>query len=78
MIYRLLFQGRNIAYSPDDRAVDMALMFGFVKIDDGLVTISNRIFEVRLYNMFLTLPEVQELDIYQSASQKIDLWTMAA
>ena len=69
VIYRLLFQGRNIAYSPDDRAVDMALMFGFVKIDDGLVTISNRIFEVRLYNMFLTLPEVQELDIYQSASQ---------
>lgn len=64
----LLFQGHSIAYNPYDDAVDMALMFGFVKIEKGMVTVANRIFETLLYNMFLTLPEVQNSDIYRMAA----------
>ncbi len=67
MLYLLLFQGRRIVYNPDDQAVDTAMMFGFVKVMDGAVVVANRIFETRLYNMFLTLPDVQNLDVYQAA-----------
>lgn len=67
VIYLLLFEGQNIAYNPDDPAIDMALMFGFVKVKDNSVIVANRIFETRLYNMFLTLPEVQGSDIYREA-----------
>lgn len=65
----LLFQGQDIMYNPDDPAVDMALMFGFVKIENGCVVVANRIFEMRLYNMFLALPQMQENTIYKSALQ---------
>lgn len=67
VIYLLLFQGQSIAYNPDDLAMDMALMFGFVKTENSTVQISNRIFETRLYNYFLTLPEVQSGDMYKLA-----------
>lgn len=59
MIEALLFQGQSIAYNPDDDAVGMAMMFGFVKTDGSSVSIANRIFEMRLYNLFLTTPQVQ-------------------
>lgn len=69
ILYALLFQGRGIIYNPDDEAIDMALMFGFIKLQQETVVIANRIFETRLYNMFLVLPKVQERDIYQFAFQ---------
>lgn len=67
MIEALLFQGKKIAYNPDDEAIGMALMFGFVKTDGSFVSIANRIFEIRLYNLFLTVPQVQENCLYQAA-----------
>ena len=67
MIYLLLFQGQAIAYNPDDQATDMLLMFGFVKVERETVQIANRIFEIRLYNYFLTLPEAQNDDMYKLA-----------
>ena len=57
MIYLLLFQGQVILYNADDAATDILLMFGFVKVKNGTLQIANRIFETRLYNYFLTLPE---------------------
>jgi hypothetical protein len=52
----------------------MALMFGFVKIAHDEIVIANRIFETRLYNMFLTLPEVQNSDIYKAACRQKNLF----
>ncbi len=69
MIYMLLFQGQTIAYNADDQAMDMLLMFGFVRVDQETVQLANRIFEIRLYNYFLTLPEVQSGEIYRLAMQ---------
>lgn len=65
----LLFQGQNIIYSPDNAGIDMALMFGFVKVENGVVVVANRIFETRLYNMFLTAPQEQNTDTYRFALQ---------
>lgn len=68
MMEALLFQGQSIAYNPDDDEVGMALMFGFIKTDGSLVSIANRIFEMRLYNLFLTTPKVQGSRLYKSAT----------
>lgn len=65
MICSMMFQGQLIIYNADDPAVDMLLMFGFVKVEHGTVQIANRIFETRLYNYFLTLPESQNGDMYR-------------
>lgn len=48
MVEALLFEGNSIAYNPDDDAVGMAMMFGFVKTDGSMVAIANRIFEMFL------------------------------
>ncbi len=69
MIYLLLFQGRIIAYNADDQAVDMLRMFGFIKVEHETIQIANRIFETRLYNYFLTLPETQNGDMYNLSLQ---------
>ena len=70
MLSSLLFQGKSIIYNPDDETMDMAFMFGFVKLaEDGTVVVANRIFETRLYNLFLTTAEAQESDIYRDATQ---------
>lgn len=68
VIWRQLFQGQPVAYAADDSAVRNARMFGLVKTENGTVRIANRIFETRLYNYFLTLPEVQGGELYQRAS----------
>lgn len=60
LIRMLLFQGQTILYNADSPAINMLLMFGFAKVEQMCVQIANRIFEVRLYNYFLTLPVVQE------------------
>lgn len=69
MLYVLLFQGQTIIYNPDDRVVDMAMMFGFVKVENGCVAVANRIFETRLYNYFLTVGNAQSGEMYRAALQ---------
>lgn len=69
MIYSLLFTGRAIVYNPDNPAIDIAIMFGFVKVENNLVQIANRIFETRLYNMFLSAADLQNNSIYKASLQ---------
>ena len=59
----LLFNGKSIAYNPDEPAVDMAAVFGFIKNQGGSIAIANRIFETRLYNYYLSAAEMKEQDI---------------
>lgn len=65
MLRSLLFTGRSVTYNPDDPAIDRATMFGFIKNCQGMVAISNRIFETRLYNLYLSAAEMQRLDMYK-------------
>ena len=64
VISALLFQGHRIAYNPDDRAVQNARMFGFIKVKDSSIMLSNRIFETRLYNFYLLKFSEQNSSIY--------------
>jgi hypothetical protein len=68
-IYAILMNGDTFSYNPDDSSVDMALMYGFVKVEHGCVQIANRIFETRLYNAFLTSKSAQIMPIYKAGAQ---------
>lgn len=58
MIYAILFSGEQITFHFDNQVIDIAYMFGFVKNESGNMAIANRIFEMRLYNMFLAEEEL--------------------
>lgn len=67
--YSILFGGEKIVYNPDEQWLDIAEMLGFIKNEDGNVRIANRIFEMRLYNYFLTTNEAQNSSIFKAASR---------
>ncbi len=69
LIEKLLFTGAAISYNTDEPAFDVATMFGFIRNNHGTVEISNRIFETRLYNLYLSGAQMQRMDIY-TASQR--------
>ena len=55
MIQSLLFTGKTILYNADNVSIDNATMFGFIKNQHGTVAVANRIFEMRLYNYYLSI-----------------------
>ena len=67
---QILENGRSIPYRPDDDAVKQAIMYGFVRVLNGNIVVSNRIFETRFYDMLLTAPEVQELPLYRASERE--------
>lgn len=69
LLEELLFSGKAITYSPTNQSIGLALMFGFVKIEEGKVIPANRIFDTLLYNHFLSLDETRTPDIYKASLQ---------
>lgn len=63
MLKTILFTGKTFSYSADESIIDMAAMFGFIRNLNGTVAIANRIFEMRLYNYYLSEDEIQGTDI---------------
>ena len=53
IIERILYQGRTIPFSPAEKSINLGVMFGFLKEENGHVAIANRIFEMYLMNMFI-------------------------
>lgn len=66
MLYEILFLGKTYAYNPDSEQIDKGRMFGFIKEESGNAVIANRIYETRLYNMFLS-EEMLNSDTYEAA-----------
>lgn len=48
----ILFCGKRIIFSPGEKSINLGMMFGYLKEQDGGVAIANRIFEMYLLNMF--------------------------
>lgn len=59
MLHSMLFHGNKVLFNPDNHVIDVAAMFGFVKNDQGVMAVANRIFETRLYNLFLSEAETR-------------------
>ncbi|MCI7322402.1 MAG: ATP-binding protein [Lachnospiraceae bacterium] len=69
MLKALLFTGKNIVYNFYEPSINVATMFGFVKNQNGILTISNRIFETWLYNLYLSAADMQSKEIYTASLQ---------
>ena len=54
MLKELLLQGKPIENIPGNQSMRMAVLFGFVTVQNGFLCVANRIFETRLYNGFLS------------------------
>lgn len=53
MLRDILFCGKGIPFNQGTELVSIGAMFGFLKDEDGQVAISNRIFEIWFYNLFI-------------------------
>lgn len=58
MIKEVLFLGKRVSYNPDASAINLASMFGYIVNKEGSIQVANRIFEMRLYNFFLSEEEL--------------------
>lgn len=69
MLKSLLFTGKNIVYNFYEPSINVATMFGFVKNQNGMLAVSNRIFETWLYNLYLSAADMQSKEIYTASLQ---------
>ena len=53
IIEDIIYRGKRIPFSLEKKTINLGVMFGFIKEENGHVAISNRIFEMVLLNMFM-------------------------
>ena len=70
VLWRILFAGEAVSYNPDDISISDAEMYGLVCNNHGTVKITNRIFETRLYNFFLSQAELDSPSYMAGAEDK--------
>lgn len=49
----IIYCGKRIPYSLEEKSINLGVMFGFLKEENGRVTVANRLFEMCLLNMFM-------------------------
>lgn len=64
MLRNILFLGKSYPFNLYNHAINIGKMFGFLTEKNGIVAVSNRIFETHLYNLFLS-EEITESLSYQ-------------
>ena len=67
MLRSLLFAGKTISYNYYEPSINIATMFGFVKEQKNQLAVANRIFEIWLYNYYLSTSELQSENIYAAS-----------
>ena len=67
MLQNILFGGIDFPFKRETPMVDLGVTFGFLKDKNGIVAVSNRIFETQLYDMFLSEMAVNN-KMYMEAS----------
>lgn len=68
MLYDILYVGKTVMYHQYEQSINIAMMFGFIKNEDGKIVIANRIFEMWLYNLFVS-EEQMKSQIYVEGSK---------
>lgn len=71
MVESILYQGRRIPFSPDEKSVSIGVMFGFLTERNGQVAIANRIFEMYLLNFFMTKEAIDNEVFIKGGSDRI-------
>ena len=67
-IRSILMEGTSLSYSALQESISQMEMYGFIKNDNNKVAISNRIFEMVLYNLFLSDEEIKSSAMYNEGS----------
>lgn len=49
----IIYRGKRIPFSLEEKSINLGVMFGFLKEQNGHVAIANRMFEMCLLNMFM-------------------------
>lgn len=62
LIEDIIYRGRKVTFSPEQKSISLGLMFGFLKEENGHVAIANRMFEMCLLNLFMA--EESGSDVY--------------
>ncbi len=57
LVYDILIVGRQRAFQIDNPTISIASMYGIIADKDGIAVISNKIFEMRIYNYFISKDE---------------------
>lgn len=70
VLEQIIYQGRQIPFSPAEKAMNLGLMFGYLKERDGHVVIANRIFEMYLLNWFITQEAIGSNPFHQGERNK--------
>lgn len=58
MLQAILFQGKRVTYNPYSDVLEQTVMFGYIIDKDNSVQVANRIFEMWMYNLFLSEEEL--------------------
>lgn len=69
MLQALLFEGKSIVYNAFNENIASAAMFGFVKNSNGNLIIANRIYEMWLYNLYLSTAQMQKQSFFVAGQQ---------
>ncbi len=69
VLYDLLFTGKPIPYTAMNDSIEIAAMFGFIRNEKGTAVIHNRIFEMVLYNWFIS-DEYMDSKLYDADYQR--------
>lgn len=70
MLYQILFAGDDIPFNQDLQDIDIARMFSFIRNDNGKLKIINRLFETRLYNLFISEEKDTEQTYDRASAEK--------
>ncbi len=62
-ISQILFRGTEYSFEINNPRISLGVMFGFLTEFHHRVAVSNRIFEMKLYNFFLSEEENQKIDV---------------
>ena len=70
MLQNILFGGIDFPFKRETPMVDLGVTFGFLKDKNGIVAVSNRIFETQLYDMFLSEMAVNNKMYMEAATNR--------
>lgn len=60
MLQKILFDGVDFPFKRENPLINLGVTFGFLKDKNGIVAVSNRIFETQLYDTFLSEMAINE------------------
>lgn len=60
MLQKILFDGVDFPFKRENPVINLGVTFGFLKDKNGIVAVSNRIFETQLYDTFLSEMAINE------------------